>query len=738
MKSLASLKGNCFALLSFILIMLIAPHLKTFGQCVNVEINVTSGSWPEEVTWELFDNCGNLVTAGVAPDDFADCIEPGNYLLILRDSQGDGWNGAELSISVEGNLIETATMIAGWQYYYEEVLIQIGSAEFSLGNLISGNADGATNAVTGDIDGDGDLDVISTSFIDDKVSWYENDGTGNFLNEHVISTSENNPNSIYICDLDGDNDLDILIGNYLSDSILWFENDGDGNFPTSNLISNTSNGPYSVYASDLDGDNDLDVIVGSSSGNVVVWFMNLGEGEFTDEIVLSSNIDFVATAVLTIDLDGDDDEEVISTSFVGNKVYYYENLGGGNFSSEQGISSNVNWPNALAAADCDGDGDSDIISASLNPSRIVWHENDGTGNFFNEHDITLTSLGPGSVQSYDIDSDGDFDIFTASGGDNTISWYENNGFGQFSNERFISVSAEGASSIHCADIDADGDLDVLSASSDDDKIMWYENNGLVSCSQISGCTDPNSCNYNINASQDNGSCDPGPVGCNECSGETDGSGFIIGFPEVGESCDDGNTNTTNDTIQIDCQCEGVPLIAGCSDPLACNYLDTANEEDGSCIFPGCMDEQACNYDPSAGCSETCEYPQLYLNCDGTCINDLDEDGVCDEVEVAGCQDTSACNYDPNATDSDQGTCFFATAVYDCNGNCQEDSDNDGICDQNENSNGSQYCGEGTVWDPISFTCIEGEDCLGDLNDDGAINTNDLMLLLATYGGECAD
>ena len=46
-------------------------------------------------------------------------------------------------------------------------------------------------------------------------------------------------------------------------------------------------------------------------------------------------------------------------------------------------------------------------------------------------------------------------------------------------------------------------------------------------------------------------------------------------------------------------------------------------------------------------------PEEYgYDCLGNCINDLDGDGVCDEFEVVGCQDIQACNYDWSATDSD--------------------------------------------------------------------------------------
>ena len=127
---------------------------------------------------------------------------------------------------------------------------------------------------------------------------------------------------------------------------------------------------------------------------------------------------------------------------------------------------------------------------------------------------------------------------------------------------------------------------------------------------------------------------------------------------------------------------------GCADSTACNY-EGATIDDGSCIFPGdacddgdamtvndvigddcscvgeaiveegCTDETACNYDAMAMVDDgSCTYPaEDYLDCDGNCLNDADGDGVCDELEVAGCTNSDACNYDELATDDD-GSCIL--------------------------------------------------------------------------------
>ena len=67
----------------------------------------------------------------------------------------------------------------------------------------------AWSVYAADVDGDGDMDVLSASSSDNKIAWYENDGSENFT-ENTISTSANSARSVYAVDVDGDGDMDVL------------------------------------------------------------------------------------------------------------------------------------------------------------------------------------------------------------------------------------------------------------------------------------------------------------------------------------------------------------------------------------------------------------------------------------------------------------------------------------------------------------------------------------------------
>jgi hypothetical protein len=125
-----------------------------------------------------------------------------------------------------------------------------------------------------------------------------------------------------------------------------------------------------------------------------------------------------------------------------------------------------------------------------------------------------------------------------------------------------------------------------------------------------------------------------------------------------------------------------------------------------------------------------------LDCAGNCLNDTDGDGVCDEIEVPGCTWPYACNYNPEATD-ENGSCYLASVFFDCDGNCQLDLNDNGVCDFYEDfTSGTSYCGPGTAWDPEAGACIPYDNCPSDINEDGYIGVPDLLDLLSDYDTSC--
>ncbi|MEM1095798.1 MAG: FG-GAP-like repeat-containing protein [Bacteroidota bacterium] len=349
----------------------------------------------------------------------------------------------------------------------------VGPSTFGAQQVISTQADIPFSIYPADLDGDGDVDVLSASFNDDKIAWYANDGSGGFGAQQVISTQADGAQSVYAADVDGDGDMDVLATSLTDRKLVWYANDGSGNFGSEQVISTQADNVFSIYVADVEGDGDPDVLAAVLNGDKIVWYANDGNGSFGAEQVISTQADG-ARFVYAADVDGDGDIDVLSASNVDDKIAWYANDGSGGFGPQQVISTQADAAQSVYTADVDGDGDLDVLSASAGDDKIAWYENDGSGSFGAQQVISMQADGATSAYPTDVDGDGDVDVLSASFNDDKIAWYANDGSGGFGAQQVISTQADGAQSVYAADVDGDGDMDVLSASRGDDKIAWYE------------------------------------------------------------------------------------------------------------------------------------------------------------------------------------------------------------------------------------------------------------------------
>jgi hypothetical protein len=194
--------------------------------------------------------------------------------------------------------------------------------------IISTSAYGAQSVASADLDGDGDLDVLSAAFSsnwNDQIAWYANNGSGGFGQGQTISVLVPAVQCVTTADLDGDGDLDVLSASTGDDKIAWYANDGSGVFGPQEIISTQLAGPTSIATGDLEGDGDLDVLCASVPDDNLVWYANDGSGSFGPQQFISTLTDqprYVASA----DLDGDGDLDVLSASYGDDKIAWYENM----------------------------------------------------------------------------------------------------------------------------------------------------------------------------------------------------------------------------------------------------------------------------------------------------------------------------------------------------------------------------------------------------------------------------
>ena len=198
-----------------------------------------------------------------------------------------------------------------------------------------------------DVDEDGDVDLFYISLFDARIRFFENQLTNNpLVSDSIrfvkkdIPISTHGANSIHAGDLDNDGDFDVLTAFKDLDKVIWHQNYYNDSlnqslytFSEEHIISTTALGVYNIATSDINGDGFLDVVCASSESNRIEWFTNnleVADNQdqlFTHGRAISGNVNSVRS-IFIADLDGDEDPDVLSASFIDNKIAWHENMPG--------------------------------------------------------------------------------------------------------------------------------------------------------------------------------------------------------------------------------------------------------------------------------------------------------------------------------------------------------------------------------------------------------------------------
>ena len=357
----------------------------------------------------------------------------------------------------------------------------------------------------GDIDNDGDYDLVSSSGSDGKLAWYKNvDGIGNYTQpQQVIVQNLVSASNATLGDMDNDGDLDFVATSWYQNNgdfstIVWYENsDGLGNFTTQHLVVSNTEQILKIRVIDIDNDNDLDII-SASYNNLISLYKNNGNGTFASQVLFSTvTTNMYPLDLVVADIDNDNDNDVV-VSFNNNEIAWYENNDGlGNLTTKHVIIPVMHYPISISVADIDGDNLKEVIFCNLYQNKIGYFKNLGSGNFDVQTLITVTGLlHPTISLAQDVDNDGDNDlIFDNNETSSKLFCLLNDGLANFSTPFDIYITAN-IRSLKLGDINADGKKDIVLCGSSN-KIVWLKNLGLFQ-NKIIG---------NVKIDADNNGCD---------------------------------------------------------------------------------------------------------------------------------------------------------------------------------------------------------------------------------------
>jgi hypothetical protein len=380
--------------------------------------------------------------------DPATDFRPGETLLVTITSaiMGDGY------ALPRGQVQQFTTAVGG-----------TGRGRFVGGSDVA-IAGSPRSVALGDVDGDGDLDLLAASYNDNTVSVRLNNGNGTFGSAPNVAVGSN-PQATALGDVDGDGDLDLLTANSAANTVSVRLNNGNGTFSGGADVA-VGASPQGIALGDVDSDGDLDLLVANLFDNSVSVRLNGGNDSGSNTGTFSRGSEVAvgkyAHSVVLGDVDNDGDLDLLAANTNDNTVSIRRNDGYGSFSGGSDVAVG-NGPQSVVVGDLDGDGDLDLLAANAGPNTVSVRLNNGSGTFSGSAEVAVGGS-PRSVLMGDVDGDGDLDLVAANYTDNTVSVCLNNGAGAFGGSSTVAVGTT-PQSLAMGDVDGDGDLDLLTANS---------------------------------------------------------------------------------------------------------------------------------------------------------------------------------------------------------------------------------------------------------------------------------
>jgi len=342
------------------------------------------------------------------------------------------------------------------------------------------------SAVTGDFNGDGKVDIATTSLTQTGgVSVLLGKGDGTFQ-PHLDSPTGQSPTAIVAGDFNGDGKLDLVVTDSSSTSQLLSTLIGNGDGTFQNKFSQTVSGLVpSLAIGDFNGDGKLDVAAVASNSSAVSIFLGHGDGSFAAPVQYPTGPMLLFPPfhrVLVGDFNGDRKLDLAAATDNGIVVL----LGNGDgtfkpFSLVPSLLSSDPGDELVALADVNGDGKLDIVKSTQTGIINVALGN-GDGTFQQDSGFQIPSiLNTQSAVVGDFNGDGKPDLAFASQSSDVVTILFGNGDGTFKGHIEYSVPSvsNNVNFMMAADFNGDGALDMALADFGNAEVSVFVNGPIA-------------------------------------------------------------------------------------------------------------------------------------------------------------------------------------------------------------------------------------------------------------------
>ncbi len=281
----------------------------------------------------------------------------------------------------------------------------------------SGGEISESGSATGDIDGDGDIDVVV------GTTWYENVNNGQSWVAHQLPNASAGTHDIIVADVNNDGRNDIVMRGENASTVFVFLQGSGGSWTSFTLDPGV--GLNGLDVADVNGDKAMDIVVGG------VWMQNPGTGTPTSGWIKRTFTTgwngYAAVKVIDMNSDGHPDI-VLSVSEDNGNLSWFEAPADATSSSswtEHVIGTQLTKVHGFAVIDVDHDGALDVVASEYEgQGRLIAYLQRGTTWQAN----VLGTDKLHNLHALDLNHDGNMDFFGVyAWGNNPVVLYQNIG-----------------------------------------------------------------------------------------------------------------------------------------------------------------------------------------------------------------------------------------------------------------------------------------------------------------------
>ena len=204
------------------------------------------------------------------------------------------------------------------------VAVLLGTGTGSFGNWVAygtGADSWPNNVMAADVNNDGRLDLLTANTFNSTVGVLLGTGMGSFGPVTTYSTGAlSSPFSLAVADMNGDGQLDVLTANASTNAVGVLLGTGTGSFGAAAAYdTGAGTRPYCLALADMNGDGRPDVLTANVSTSTVSLLLS-GAGSFGAAIAYSAGQSSYPQSIVVADVNGDGRPDILTTNSGSNTV----------------------------------------------------------------------------------------------------------------------------------------------------------------------------------------------------------------------------------------------------------------------------------------------------------------------------------------------------------------------------------------------------------------------------------